>query len=297
MTEKTIDTLVEDIQRVLKDGVSNDDIPEGTFEVFGDRLSILLRSRLCSSEREDKRGLRMSNIGKPCGRQLWYSVNGYEKEELSASARLKFLYGDILEELLLLLAELAGHKVEGRQDVQEIAGIEGHRDAVIDGVITDVKSASTFSFKKFEEHKLDEDDPFGYREQLQSYIHSGQTDDIVTDKTRGAFLAVDKTLGNLCLDVHKRREHPEIEKVYEYKKDMVSREEPPARKYSPEPDGKSGNLKLPMPCSYCEFKQSCHPGLRTFIYSTGPRYLTKVVRVPDVPEAENVHEEIPDNSD
>ena len=290
---KTIDTLVEDIQTVLKEGIKDENIPEGTFEVSGSRLSDLLRSRLSASEREDKRGLRMSNIGKPCNRQLWYSVNGYEKEELSASARLKFLYGDILEEVLLLLAELSGHKVEGRQDVQSIAGIEGHRDAVIDGVVVDTKSASTYSFKKFEEHRLHEDDPFGYVEQIQGYIHSGQDDPVVTDKDRGAFLVIDKTLGNLCLDIHKRRDNPPIEKVYEFKKDMVSREEPPARKYSPEPEGKSGNMKLPMPCSYCDFKKSCHPGLRTFLYANKPVFLTKVQKEPKVPEVKDGQERSP----
>src|SRR5690606_25725922 len=103
-------------------------------------------------------------------------------EPLRPEAYLKFLYGDILEDLLLFLAEAAGHTVVGRQDEQEIAGIKGHRDCVIDGTVVDAKSASSYSFKKFKEGRLREDDPFGYVDQLQSYIHSGQNDPLVTDK-------------------------------------------------------------------------------------------------------------------
>jgi len=117
----------------------------------------------------------MSSIGQPCERKLWYSINEpMEAEGLSGETRFKFLYGHILEELLLFLAGVAGHDVVGRQDTQEIEGVEGHRDAVIDGVVVDAKSASTYSYKKFEEGKLTENDPFGYVDQLQSYLYAGQ---------------------------------------------------------------------------------------------------------------------------
>ena len=41
--------------------------------------------------------------------------------------------------------------LKGEQGEVEIEGIKGHRDAIIDGAIGDVKSASAFSYKKFEE--------------------------------------------------------------------------------------------------------------------------------------------------
>lgn len=285
MTLKTIETLVEDIYGTVTNGVSG--IDDGVWADFGNSVADVVRRRLSAEVRLEeasyKRGLRMSNIGKPCSRQLWYDCNGYKGEELSPSTRLKFLYGDILEETLILLCQIAGHRVEGRQDTQTIAGIEGHRDAVIDGVTVDTKSASTFSFRKFKEHRLAEGDPFGYVEQIQSYIHAGQKDPIVTDGTRGAFLVIDKSLGNICLDVHEKSNFP-IEKMYEYKKEQVARPRPPSRAYEDEPEGKSGNRKLGMECSYCPFKQECWPGLRTFFYSNKPVFLTKVVREPKVPE-------------
>lgn len=226
----------------------------------------------------------MSNVGKPCERQLWYEINQNEEgEPLRAETFMKFLYGDVIEELLLFLARLAGHKVEGEQDEQEIANIKGHRDCVIDGVLVDVKSASSYSFKKFKEGRLEEDDAFGYVSQIQSYLYAGQKDPKVKDKERAAFLVLDKTLGHICLDIHQKKDF-NWEEYYERKKDIVAQETPPRRGFDPVPEGKSGNKKLPVNCSYCAFKHTCHPNLRTFLYSYGPVYLTKVEREPNVLE-------------
>lgn len=250
---------------------------------YGTQFSKLLKARL--GPREERVGtLRMSNIGKPCERQLYYSINNKEEgESLPPSAHMKFLFGDVIEILLLFLTEASGHSVEGTQDEQEIEGIKGHRDAVIDGAVVDVKSASSYSFRKFSEGTLSENDSFGYVDQLQSYLYAGQTDDKVTDKDRGAFLVVDKTLGHICLDIHERKKVP-YDKIYAHKKAMVASPTPPDRGFEPIPEGKSGNEKLGVNCSYCDFKNKCYPGLRTFIYSNGPTFLTKVERVPNVPE-------------
>lgn len=226
----------------------------------------------------------MSNVGKPCERQLYYSVNNQEEATpLRPEAHFKFAYGDLVELLMLFLAEAAGHTVEGTQDTQEIEGIKGHRDAVIDGVIVDVKSASSYSFKKFKEGNLAENDSFGYVGQIQSYLYAGQDDPVVTDKERAAFFVADKTLGHLCLDIHPRQKIP-YDQIYRHKKDMVVKPAPPPRGFDPVPEGKSGNEKLGVNCSYCDFKSKCYPNARTFLYSSGPVTLTTVVREPNVPE-------------
>lgn len=277
-----IDTLVDDINEFLVKGSTEP--TTGLSEKYGKLFAELLESRSQASSKVKRGTLRMSNIGRPCERQLYYEVNGEEGEPLPPEAHLKFMYGDVLELLMLFLAEASGHDVQGTQDEQEIEGIKGHRDAVIDGTIVDVKSASTFSFRKFEEGTLAENDSFGYIDQLQSYLYAGQADDKVTDKDRGAFLVVDKTLGHICLDIHERKNVP-YDKIFRHKKDVVSRTEIPDRGFEPVPDGKSGNEKLATNCSYCQFKRSCYPGLRTFLYSNGPTFLTKVVREPNVQEA------------
>ena len=277
---KSIDTLIEDLQKLLVNGV--DDLPPEVMEEFSKSLGNTLVEKL--KPQEVRGTLRMSNIGKPCTRQLWYEVNiPHEKEELNASTRLKFLYGDVLEELLLFLAELAGHSVTGRQDTLQVNGIVGHRDAVIDGVLVDVKSASTYSFNKFKGHLTRDNDAFGYLDQLQSYLHASQSDSLVTDKRRGAFLVIDKTLGHLCLDFHEYKPY-DWEGEYEKRKTLVANEVPPPRAFRDIPEGKSGNRKLDVQCSYCPFKFNCWDNLRGFSYYSGPTWLTRIVREPNVPE-------------
>lgn len=267
-------------------------------DYFKGRLGDTMMSRLTPSSKEYKPSIRMSNAGQPCARKLWYTVNQSEGgEELPANAHLKFLYGDILEDLLISLALAAGHTVEGEQDVCEIQGIKGHRDCVIDGVLIDVKSASPYSFKKFKEHRLREDDPFGYIGQLSSYLYSSQEDPLVKDKTNAGFLVIDKVNGTLCLDMYDLT--PELETKEEFikeRKEMVDAPEPPARQFEPQEDGyyrgsgpsrtfvPNGSKKLGVNCSYCDHKHSCHPGLRTFVSARGPIYYTDVKHKPRMAE-------------
>jgi len=74
-----------------------------------------------------------------------------------------------------------------------------------------------------------------------------------------------------------------VERIKHVKK-VVEAQEAPEHCYAPVPDGKSGNQKLAMGCSYCHFKLSCYPQLRAFAYAYGPKYLTEVVHEPRVQE-------------
>ena len=67
---------------------------------------------------------------------------------------------------------------------------------------------------------------------------------------------------------------------------LVALPEPPRCTCGTVPDGKSGNFKLDVKASYSPYKYVCFPSLRTFLYSDGPRYLTKVTRKPDVIEVD-----------
>jgi hypothetical protein len=276
---KELTTLVKDIYSLLGSGHKCD----------ADNLTALGTAITQSVEKvlgEDSvPSLRMSNIGSKCDRKLWYTVNEPNKAEpLPPEVRFKFAFGHILEELVLFLAKEAGHSVEGTQDTLTISGVKGHRDAVVDGVLVDVKSASSYSFKKFEDGLTDENDAFGYLDQLGAYLYASQGDPKVIHKDRAAFIAVDKTLGHITVDVQPNT-GKNYDKLVAEKKAVVAAKEPPPRHYSDEPDGKSGNRKLGTQCSYCSFKQACWPGMSTYIYSNGPRFLTRVVREPDVPKA------------
>lgn len=278
----TINTLIQDIHRLLDEGSTS--ISDECIDRFSASLANVVRERLLKETRERKPAVSMSNFGSPCERKVWYHVNdNKERESLTPSTRLKFLFGDILEELLLFLAEASGHTVEGRQDKQNVHGLEGHRDAVIDGVVVDCKSASSFSFDKFRKGTLKEDDPFGYQDQLDLYLEGAKDDPLVKVKGEGFFFVVDKQHGHLCLMKHKKRDR-KYKDLIERKTNVINSSHVPDRAFNPEPDGLSGNMKLPTVCSYCDFKHKCHPGLRTFLYSNGPRFLTRVAKLPNVVE-------------
>jgi hypothetical protein len=268
--------------------VEGKEVSDEDAKAFGDSMATLVKTRLVRDKREPT--LRMSSIGKPA-RQLWYEINKPETAEpLHPNAYLKFLIGDIYEEMILFLAAQSGHKVEGMQDELDLYGIKGHRDAVIDGITVDVKSASPYSFKKFEEGLSHDKDAFGYLQQINNYMEAGKDDPLVTIKDQGAFLAANKVTGDLHLDVHKKSSAP-IEEIIKYKKEVVTLPEPPERCFEPEDMGKSGNKVLGINCSYCAFKRECHPGLRTFLYSTGPKFFTHIEEEPRVPEVKNNEEE------
>lgn len=204
-------------------------------------------------------------------------------EELPPQARIKFVYGHIIEHLVIALAKAAGHEVTGEQDELILDGIHGHRDCIIDGAIVDVKSAATRSFLKFRDKTIAEDDPFGYLDQLDGYAVASLDDPLVRVKDKAYLLAVDKTLGHLALYEHKIRQTHIRNRIVDYRR-IVSLPTAPACTCGVVADGKSGNLQLDTRASYSSYKHCCFPKLRTFLYSNGPRFLTKVIRLPDVPE-------------
>ena len=279
---KKIDTLVRDIYKTVEGKGSWDDVVSNT---FGKNVSSVASQRF-SSPQKPRGYLSLSSVGTPCKRKLWYKVNKADRgEPLKPNTLLKFFYGDMIEELVLSLAAASGHKVEGQQDRLEVHGVKGHRDAVIDGMTVDVKSCSSYAFKKFKQGKLRDDDPFGYISQLSSYVYAGKDDPTVTNKTHGAFLAVDKQNGHVCLDVYDFTEDLKTKEKEMLSAIKMVRGVIPKEKIEPIPQSKtSDNTKLSMQCSYCEYKYLCWEDVRTFIYSYGPEYLVDVVTEPKVPE-------------
>lgn len=279
---KNINTLVKDIYGVVGS-------EEGWFDkALAEEFSGELGKRLVESirPRDEIPSLRLSQMGDRCPKQLWHSIRTPElAEPLPAKARIKYTYGHILESLVIAMAKAAGHEVTGEQDELWVDGIRGHRDCVIDGCIVDVKSASSFSFKKFQDGSIKHDDPFGYLYQLDGYLLGSCEDPLVRMKDRGYLLAIDKQLGGLALYEHRLREGLIRNRIRDYK-EIVQLDKPPPCTCGTVSDGKSGNIKLDTKASYSLYKHCCFPHLRTFLYATGPVYLTKVVRKPDVIEVD-----------
>lgn len=282
---KNLDTLIQDIYSNLE-GLSSGEalnISEEELELTLSRMkeSILAWSK--PREVDNSFRLRMSNIGRPL-RQLWYeSKNASSPHAVSGSTQIKFLYGHVLEEIVLMLVRMAGHEVTSEQKEVDVDGILGHMDCKIDGQVVDVKTASRFSFNKFKDGSLVNNDPFGYLAQLSGYETAEETKE-------GGFLVINKESGELCLFRPDDLEKPNVKEKIKKVKAAIAVDTPPDRCYAPIPEGKKGNMKLPSGCAYCPYKFECYSdanegeGLRAFRYSNGPAYFTKVEVEPKVEE-------------
>jgi len=282
----SIYNLVDDIYKL----VSTKEVPEGVdlesaIETFGENVKQLMRKEFANEER-DRRTLRMSNIGRE-DRYLWNVVNNTEDtEEMTPNTYVKFMYGHLIEELLLFLTKASGHEVTDEQKKVNVRGITGSMDCKIDGIVTDVKSVSSFGFKKFKDGSLAYDDPFGYVGQIKGYAHA-------EGEAKFGWLAMDKQNGHLTYLLYDSEDKQapiydlisyDIEERIEHVKKLVALPAPPDVCYKPIADGKSGNQKLAIGCSYCTYKKQCWPQVRAFAYSSGPRYLVEVKNEPKVEE-------------
>ena len=290
--QKRIDTIATDIKTLVA-GISNGK-PANVTEENMDKFLLNIKEAFNSWNnpiREKDGKLRMSVLGKP-PRQLWYDRFSPKKtKSYDASLNIKFLYGHILEHLLLYLAELTGHKIGDQQKKVEIDNIKGHIDATVDGEVCDVKSASSFSFKKFKTGELVGDDPFGYHAQLSGYEAGMGT-------TGGGFLVMDKSSGDVCFYKPDELAKPNVTTLIKTLQDTLKSKTPPDRCYQLS-ETKGGNKSLPIGCQFCTHKWECYKdandgkGLRVFKYSNKFVYLAEVNRQPNVEEiTKNFSEEL-----
>ena len=268
-----ISTLISDIYNRIE---SNQKVSKENLEALLEGLSDVVVKQLEEKRNTShEKNIRMSSIGKP-DRKIWMEINGPEVERsYSPSTLIKFLYGSIIEELVIFLAKEAGHSVQELQKQCELEGIKGHIDCKIDDDIVDIKSASDFAFRKFKTGTLESDDPFGYIGQISAYVEA-------EGKDVGYLLALNKVTGELALleldDFSLINATNRIKHI----KELVKSEEMPDFCYNPQPDGKSGNMRLARDCVYCPYKWTCFPDMKVFRYSDGLRYLTTIEKEPKV---------------
>jgi len=277
--------IIPDVYKMMEDKCSKlpKESQEAIIEEFGEECKAFMRDAI--GGHQDRSGsLRLSGVGHPL-RKLWNQFWGIRGRPITGQTYMKFIFGHLTEAMLLTLVKLSGHKVTEQQKVCTVEGVRGHQDCRIDGMLVDVKSASSYGFKKFRYNSLHEDDPFGYIAQLKAYAHE-------EGDTKFAWLAMDKQNGDLAWLVYDTEDtsapyydacnYDIAERIREIKTSIKG--ELPSLCYTDVPDGKSGNRKLSTGCSYCDYRDTCWPDLRTFSYSGGPRYMTKVVRDPKVRE-------------
>ena len=214
--------------------------------------------------------MRMSNLGRPtCQLQMEkakvpaHIVNEYQRE-------FTFMVGDVGEIWLVMIMKAAGIPVSA-YDVPvkvQIAGttISGTLDVIIDGIVYDIKTMSSASFKKYTDFggftSLLEDDPFGYVEQGVLYAEG-------SGYPFGGWILINKNTGDI--DVCEVPENFE-----QYRADSLARAEetirtlienrPFQRKFTDEEEvfrkKPTGNRVLGKTCGYCDFTAHCWPDAR-----------------------------------
>jgi hypothetical protein len=278
----SIDTLISDIYKLAEGAKAPS--PNGDYTVSASYAKWFDKQERV---REDK-VLYFSEVGDPCSRKLWYKYNKPElATAIDGNLRIKFFYGDMLENLVLDLVRSAGHEVSGEQQrvIYDAGGgwvVRGYIDAIIDGVPVDVKSVTKFSEEKFKNNL--KDDPFGYYQQLCGYATT-------LNAPNAGFLTIQKELGHI--NYYPIEVNPGLFKLQAANAIEVVQEKEvttlPQLNAVPQ-SATSKNMKLCTSCGYCAYKTDCWKdandgkGLRTFIYSTGPVFLVNVVDVPRVLE-------------
>jgi hypothetical protein len=280
---KTLDTLVPDIYEIF---TRTHVLSEENLEAFAEGVKGSVKRAIEEAGTKDTKHLRMSIMGLP-NRKIWYMLNTETPQVLKPSDYIKFIFGHILEHLLLLLVKEAGHIVANEQLEVVVDGIPGTLDCTIDGIPIDCKSASAYSFKKFKNDTLHLDDPFGYIGQISGYAEALGIEE-------GGFLVINKESGELVVTLLDSMDLLNFPSRVTEVKDFISEPYPPADKcYPDEIDGKSGNKVLSKSCGWCAFKFDCWKesnggeGLRVFEYANGPKYFTEVNRAPRVEEVTN----------
>jgi hypothetical protein len=285
--KKKLENIVPDIYKALAPLAKGNglELSDQMVEEFGEDMKEALRG-WAKKQPKTKDDLRMSNIGKPA-RQLWYNkYSKSTKKDLESSLVIKFLYGHLLEALVVFFVKLSGHEITDQQKEVNVSGIKGHMDCKIDGEVVDIKSTSGFAFNKFRNGTLPEQDSFGYMAQLAGYEEAEGTD-------KGGFLAINKETGELWMFRPDEFDKPNIKSKIKGLKASLKKLEPPELCYQPIAEGVKGNFKLPKECNWCEYKMECHSdsnkgkGLRVFDYARGPAFFTEVMVEPKVKEITN----------
>jgi hypothetical protein len=217
----------------------------------------------------DKRrgySVRMSGLGRPVCQQKM-ERDGYE-EEKSYNDILRFLFGDVVEAIVMAVMRGAGVNIVDTQTKVTTKIGDRDIDGTLDVAITDehggtkvwdIKSASDYSFtNKFSKgyRAIESDDPFGYIMQGHLYAEGYQA-------PFGGWIAVNKSSGEIAIveaDYVEEEHVAELDKA----KQILKKLEGPVHKKPPydsiEEKGTRNRL-LPKPCTFCGFKKHCWKNL------------------------------------
>ena len=216
--------------------------------------------------------LRSSNIGKPTC-QLQLEKKELQEEEINPLPYNHFtrmVLGDLSEIIVNFIIKLTDIKITGAKNKikwdlfsgnNKYPVIEGEDDIELEGRVYDIKSSSPWAY----ENKwmkgfsgVANTDSFGYVDQLLSYSLS-------QNKKPGGWIVLNKSTGEITVvefSMLETEQKQEVEKIKETIKFIT--EDHPFKKCFDEQNEyfykkPTGNKKLPITCSFCNFIRHCWP--------------------------------------
>jgi hypothetical protein len=192
---------------------------------------------------------------------------GVKGEGQPYNAKMRNLFGDIIEQMAIIVMKAAGVEIEAEQkkikyNINKGTNISGALDVEIGGKVWDIKSASPWSFtNKFGEngsfHTVATDDVFGYT--TQGYVYAEGA-----DKPFGGWIVINKSTGEWTLTETPMADDEYKEKALDTVKKNASalkRNKKFERCYEDEEEyfrkQKTGNRVLNNTCSFCPYKFPC----------------------------------------
>ena len=258
------DFIINRVQMFLAEAnKASVEISDELIEEFGNACKDAFKKQF-TEKRQKEFKYRMSNIGKPLC-QLQMEKNGAEAEPMPYNAKMRNLFGDLIEASAITIMKASGIEVK---DVQKKvkhkfknSEISGTMDVKINNKIWDIKSASPYSFtNKFGESggfdALKQDDAFGYI--AQGYMYGE------ADKTEfGGWIVINKSTGEWCTT--------EVPPEDSSKKETIKKVESNIDKLESDSSFKkcfsdveeffykkpTGNRVLNVSCSFCPYKRPC----------------------------------------
>ena len=213
-------------------------------KIAKDKIANEMYEAAARQEKKSRNYLGMSEIGKACGRAIWYNFRGFTPKEKEGRLLMLFRFGDRIEEEVIYHLTLAGYKVEGQQDYfEDMNGFfRGHCDGVIHGVtsrphILEVKSANDKKFKMFQKKGVKAVYPVYYL-QCQCYMGYAGLD-------RALVIVQNKNNSELYTEriyFHKA----DFSAIKERAKMIISANEPPAKL-----------MNNKFECDWCDHRINC----------------------------------------
>lgn len=256
------------------DKTINEELIKSYFERYSDSVK-----RQFMQDRESTPGKMYTTlVTKKCARQSAYKYLGFKAEPISARGKLNFFNGDLIEHTMLMLAELAGCPIKRNNDRLEIDCNGFKIPCKPDGLYeeagnlynVEVKKMSDYIYEEWEEGTLSDD--WGYRSQAMMECAAWIENGVMVKGT--VFLGVKGLTGNFREEVLPYE--PSLVKETFKRAVAVSNATQatlPERGYSPQVETyykkPTGYLKLPIPCSYCDFKAVCWPDFKVEVNKSG----------------------------